>query len=107
MQQWNLNFLLSSCKQQLIGWINFQILWAMVIWNSSLQHKYDNLLVLVKIAWVQCVSIATCEKVFIIQNWIKSKLQKNLKIRNLEIEFHIGLKGPTKGYEPILMKITS
>ncbi len=80
----------------------FKNLQAMVIWNSSFQHKYDNLLVLVKIAWVQCVSITTCEKAFIIQNWIKSKLQKNFK--NV---FHIGLKGPTKGFEPILMKIIS
>ena len=48
---------------------NFKDLWGMIIWNPTLQLKYENLLVLAEIARVQCISTATCERAFSIQNF--------------------------------------
>ncbi len=61
--------------QGMVDWNDktFRDLWAMVTWNTALQVKYANILVLADIARCQCVSTATCERAFSIQNVIKTK----------------------------------
>jgi hypothetical protein len=43
---------------------NFRDLWGMITWNHALQAQYPNLLILVELAYVQCVSTMTCERAF-------------------------------------------
>ena len=62
----------------------FRDLWAMVTWNTALQVKYANILVLADIARCQCVSTATCERVFAVQNMIKTKFQNHINTKHLE-----------------------
>ena len=51
----------------------FRELWASISWSPLLKLKYPNLLILSQIAKCQCVSIATCERAFFVQNSIKLK----------------------------------
>ena len=62
-------------KQQLIGWIRVLIkdLWTMITWNATLNMKYENLIVLAKIARVQSVSKTTCELTFSMEIFIKDR----------------------------------
>jgi hypothetical protein len=39
---------------------SFRDLWGMITWNHALQAQYPNLLILVELAHVQCVSTVTC-----------------------------------------------
>ena len=41
----------------------------MISWNRALQAPYPNLLVLLELAHVQCVSRATCERDFSVQKF--------------------------------------
>jgi len=72
--------------QASLDWNNktFKDLWAMVTWNEPLQVKYANILLLAEIARCQCVSTATCERVFSIQNVIKTKYRNRLGTKHLE-----------------------
>ena len=63
---------------------NFRDLWGMITWNHALQARYPNLLILVELAHVQCVSRATCEHAFSKQNLIETKVGIMLGGKNLE-----------------------
>lgn len=82
---------------------NFRDLWSMISWNSSLQVKYSNLLILAEIASVQCVSTASCERAFSVQNCIKSKFRNRLKTQHLECVMRIALEGPQEGCDSLLL----
>jgi len=83
----------------------FGDLWSHISWSPSLQLKYPNLLILVEIARIQCVSIASCERAFSIQNSIKSKVKNNLKTKHLESVMRIALEGPdSDSANPILIE---
>lgn len=75
----------------------------MISWNSSLQVKYSNLLILAEIASVQCVSTASCERAFSVQNCIKSKFRNRLKTQHLECVMRIALEGPQEGCDSLLL----
>ena len=55
---------------------NFRDFWDMITWNHALQARYPNLIILTDLAHVQYVSIATYERVFSVQNVIKTKVKK-------------------------------
>ena len=57
----------------------------MVSWSNTFKRKYKNLVVLVEIARVQCVNIASCEKALLVQNRIKRKHRNQMLTKNLEI----------------------
>ena len=76
----------------------------MITWNPILQLNYENLLMLAEIARVQCISTATCERAFSIQNIIKSKFRNKLGTKNLDSLLHIALEGPKEGVEGILIE---
>ena len=57
---------------------NFRDLWGMITWNHTLQARYPNLRVLVELAHVQCVSKTTCEHVFSVHNFIKTKVRNRV-----------------------------
>ena len=76
----------------------------MITWNPTLQLKYENLLVLVEITRVQCISTAICERAFSIQNVIKSKFRNKLGTKNLDSLLCIALEGPNEGVEGILIE---
>jgi hypothetical protein len=46
----------------------------MLTWNEALQIKYSNILILAEIDRCQCVSTATSERAFSVQNVIKLTL---------------------------------
>jgi hypothetical protein len=46
-----------------------------ITWNHALQSWYSNLLILVELAHVQCVSTTTCERAFSVQIWSRLKLE--------------------------------
>ena len=83
---------------------NFKDLWGMITWNPTLQLKYENLLVLAEIARVQCISTATCERAFSIQNIIKSKFRNKIGTKNLDSLLRIALEGPKEGAKGILIE---
>ena len=56
----------------------------MISWNPILQLKYSNLLVVANIAYVQCDSTTQCERVFSVQNCIRTKFCNWLQTKNLE-----------------------
>ena len=58
-----------------------------------------NLLILAKLAHVQCVSTTTCERVFCVQNLIKTKPRIRLGSKNLEAMLRIALEGPDEGVD--------
>lgn len=75
----------------------------MITWNHALQIRYPNLLILAEIARVQCVSTATCERAFSIQNLIKTRVRNRLGSKNLEALLRVALEGPEEEYDAILM----
>ena len=79
-------------------------LWAMVTWNEPLQVKYANILLLAEIARCQCVSTATCERVFSIQNVIKTKQRNKLGTKHLDVVLRVALEGPQDDYDHILVE---
>jgi len=64
----------ATCKREFLafklqcttlwGGKNFEDLWGMITWNHALQARYPNLLILAKLAHVQCVSTTICEHAF-------------------------------------------
>jgi hypothetical protein len=76
----------------------------MITWNPTLQLKYENLLMLAEIARVQCISTATCERAFSIQNIIKNKFRNKLGTKNLDSLLRIALEGPTEGADVVLIE---
>jgi hypothetical protein len=73
----------AACKQEFFAfkvqgsceWSDrtFEDLWTSISWSPSLKLKFPNLLTLADIARCQCVSTATCERAFSVQNNIKQK----------------------------------
>ena len=66
----------------------------MITWNEALHTHYPNLLVLARLALVQCVSTTTCERAFSIQNLIKTRVRNRLGSKNLEAMLRVALEGP-------------
>jgi hypothetical protein len=64
----------ATCKQEFFAFkvqgscewsdCTFEDLWTSISWSPSLKLKFPNLLTLADIARCQCVSTATCERVF-------------------------------------------
>jgi hypothetical protein len=77
----------------------------MITWNHALQAQYPNLLILVELAHVQCVSKATCERAFSVQNLIKTKIRNMLGTKNLEVVLQIALEGLDEGVDDIINDI--
>jgi hypothetical protein len=69
----------------------------MITWNHALQAQHPNLLILAKLAHMQCVSTTTCECAFSVQNLIKTKVRNRLGSKNLEAMRQIALEGPDEG----------
>jgi len=74
----------------------------MITWNHALQARYPNLLILATLAHVQCVSTATCERAFSVQNLIKTKVRNRLGSRNLDAMLRIALEGPDEEVDDII-----
>lgn len=80
---------------------SFKDVWAMVTWNDTLKRKYENLVILAEIARVQCVSTASCERAFSVQNCIKTKHRNRMLTKNLESVLRIAIEGPVQGCHDI------
>jgi hypothetical protein len=74
----------------------------MITWNHALQAQYPNLLILAELAHVQCVSTATCERVFSVQNLIETKVRNRLGSKNLDAMLRISLEGPDEEVDDII-----
>jgi hypothetical protein len=74
----------------------------MITWNHTLKVKYENLLVLAEIARVQCISTASCERAFSVQNCIKTKQKNRMLTKNLESVLRVALEGPIEDYFDII-----
>jgi hypothetical protein len=81
----------------------FGDVWASISWSPSLKLKYPNLLTLAEIARCQCVSTATCERAFSVQNCIKQKHRNRMISSTLESIMRVAMEGPATDFEPILM----
>jgi hypothetical protein len=51
---------------------------------------------------VQCVSTATCERAFSVQNLIKTKVRNRLGSKNLDAMLRIALEGPDEEVDDII-----
>lgn len=100
------------CKQEFFSFkvqrctewmdLTFADVWTLISWSPSLKVKYSNLLVLAEIAKCQCVSTATCERVFSVQNTIKQKLRNRMSTSNLESMMRVAIEGPDDDFNYIL-----
>ena len=63
----------------------FKDVLLMIIRNHTLKVKYEYLVVLAEIARVQCISTASCERAFTVQNCIKTKQRNKMFTKNLEM----------------------
>jgi hypothetical protein len=77
----------------------------MITWNLALQARYPNLVILVELAHVQCVSRATCDRAFSKQILIKTKVGNMLDDKNLEAMLRIALEGPDEGVDDIISDV--
>jgi hypothetical protein len=77
-----------------IGWL--------ITWNHALQARYPNLLILAKLAHVQCVSTMICERAFNVHNLIKTKVRNKLGNKNLDAMLRIALEGPDEEVDDII-----
>ena len=57
-----------------------------------------------EIARVQCVTTATCERAFSIQNVIKTKFRNRLGTQNLNSLLRIALEGPSESADSLLIE---
>jgi hypothetical protein len=87
-----------------IEWMDltFADVWTSISWSPTLKVKYSNLLILVEIAKCQCVSTATCERLFSVQNTIKQKLRNRMSTSNLESMMRVAIEGPNNDFDDIL-----
>ena len=90
--------------QATTDWLDksFKDVWSMITWNHTLKVKYENLLVLAEIARVQCISTASCERAFSVQNCIKTKQRNRMLTKNLESVLRVALEGPIEDYFDII-----
>jgi hypothetical protein len=77
----------------------------MITWNHAFQARYPNLIILVELDHVQCVSRATCERAFSVQNLIQTKFRNMLGNKNLKAMLWIALEGPNEGVDDIISDI--
>ena len=91
--------------QEMMDWNDekFKDLWAMITWNFALQVKYANILILANIARCECLSTATCERVFLVQNVIKTKLRNRLNTRQLKNVLRVAIEGQSNDFHHILV----
>jgi hypothetical protein len=75
---------------------------ASIGWSPSLKLNYPNLLTLAKIERCQCISTATCERTFSVQNCIKQKHRNCMITITLESVMWVAMEGPTKDFDSIL-----
>jgi hypothetical protein len=73
--------------------------------HDNLQARYPNLLILAKLAHVQCVSTTTCEHIFSVQNLIKTNVRNRLGNKNLEAMLRIALEGPDECLDDIISDV--
>jgi Domain of unknown function (DUF4371)/hAT family C-terminal dimerisation region len=102
-----------ACKQEFFAfklqgtteWIErtFGDLWASIAWSASLKLKYPNLLTLAEIARCQCVSTATCERAFSVQNGIKQKFRNRMTTSNLDSVMRVAMEGSAKDFDLVLV----
>jgi hypothetical protein len=92
--------------QATMDWLDksFKDVWSMITWNHTLKVKYGNLLVLVEITRVQCISTTSYERAFSVQNCIKIKQRNRMLTKNLESVLRVALEGPIKVILISLMK---
>jgi hypothetical protein len=100
------------CKQEFFAFkvqgstewmdLTFADVWTSISWSPSLKVKYSNLLILAEIAKCQCVSTATCERAFSVQNTIKQKLRNRMSTSNLESMMRVAIEGPDNDFDDIL-----
>ena len=62
-----------------------------------MQARHPDFLILVELAYVQCVSMMICERAFSVQNVIKTRVRNRLGIKNLEAMLRVALEGPVEG----------
>ena len=82
-------------------------LWGMITWNRALQAQYPNLIILAKLAHVQCVSTTVCECVFSVQNFMETKVRNKLGNKNLEAMLWIALEGLDEGVDDIINDVVA
>ena len=102
-----------ACKQEFFAfklqgcteWMDKTIgeLWASISWSLLLKLKYPNLLILSQIAKCQCVSTATCERAFSMQNSIKLKNRNRMRTFHLDSIMRVSMEGPEKDFDAILL----
>ena len=100
--------LLLMCKVRSCEWSDrtFEDLWTSISWSHSLKLKFSNLLTLADIAKCQCVSIATCERVFL--GKITSSIRRNrMTTTHLDSVMRVAIERPTKNFEFILQEAIS
>ena len=82
--------------------LTFADLWTSFSSSICLKVKYSNLLILVEIAKCQCVSTATCERVFYVQNTIKRIFCNRMATSNLKSMMRVAIEGPNNDFDDIL-----
>ena len=82
----------------------FKDVWSMIIWNEPLQKSYANLLQLAEIARCQCISTATCERAFSVQNAIKIRHRNHLNTKHLESIMRLALEGSKENFDHMLVE---
>ena len=107
----------AACKQEFFAfkvqgsgeWSDrtFEDLWTSISWSPSLKLKFPNLLTLADIARCQCVSTATCERAFSVQNNIKQKKRNRMTTTHLDSVMRVAIEGPTNNFEFILQEAIS
>ena len=70
--------------------------------STSVLRPKRLLLILAEIAKCQCVSTATCERAFSVQNTIKQKLRNRMSTSNLESMMRVAIEGPNNDFDDIL-----
>lgn len=90
--------------QTTTDWLDkfFKDVWSMITWNHTLKVKYENFLVIVEIARVQCISTVSYERIFSIQNCIKTKQINIMLTKNLEIVLRVILEGSIEDCHEII-----
>ena len=93
--------------QAITVWLDksFKDVSSMITWNHTLKIKYENLLVLVEIARVQCISTTSCERAFSVQNCIKTKQRNTTLTKKLERVLRVALEGPIEDYYDIINEV--
>ena len=82
----------------------FKNVWFTITWNEPLQKSYVELLQFFEIARCQCISIATCERIFLVQTVINIQYKNHLNTKHLDYLTRFTLEVPKENFDHILMK---